>query len=137
MEAATPAAVESTATAATEATATHIAVVAAAGESASNGSASAESAIEAGASIARPSVAIPRPPVNGPSIEAAAIAAVKATTIPRARSDEDAAIEPGWPIVPVRGAGIGIVTVVAIRADRSRIAVTIVPIHRAADSNTN
>jgi hypothetical protein len=53
---------------------------------------------------------------------AATPAAMAPTPVkPRARANEDAAIEPIRPIVPVRGAGVGVVGIIAPLADRGTI----------------
>jgi hypothetical protein len=98
--------------------------------------------------ITRPSIAITGASV--PIAVAAAIAvhaavsAISVAAIPGARADKDAAIEPRRSVVSVGRASIGIIAVVAISADGSRIAVTvsrvavaISPIHRATDPNSN
>jgi hypothetical protein len=92
-------------------------------------------------SVTRPSIAITITRVSVP-IAIAAIAvhaavSVSIAAIPGTGPNEDAAIEPRRPIVPVGGAGIRIIAVVAIGADRSRVAVAVSPIHRATDPNSN
>jgi hypothetical protein len=113
---------------------TGIAVIAAPGESASNrGPATVSTTIGHSTSI---TVAIARAAVavNRPAIVSAAIAVITAV-IPGPCADEHAAEEPRRSVVPVRCAGIRIVTVITIRANGS--SVTIAPIHRGADSNSN
>jgi hypothetical protein len=129
-----------------EATAAHrVAVVAATSEAASNRGSSAVgysvsiTIAVTGATIAVTGVSVP---VYRPSIVAAAIAvktavSVSISAIPGAGTDEHSAHEPRRSIVPVRRAGIRIVAVVAIGAHRSRIAVTVSPIHRGTDPNSN
>jgi hypothetical protein len=136
---ATAATMESATTTAMEASAAHVAMNTA-GESASNSGCSAVAAtIRNGAcTITRASV-----PIAGMSVVPAAIAvhtvvsviAISTVAIPWAGSDKDAAAKPRWAIVPIRRAGVGIVAVVAISADGSRIAIA--AIHWAADSNSN
>jgi hypothetical protein len=91
--------------------------------------------------ITRPSIAI-----TGASVPIAVTAAIAVHTavstisvaaIPGARADKDAAIEPRRSVVSVGRTSIGIIAVVAISADGSRIAVAISPIHRATDPNSN
>jgi hypothetical protein len=128
MESTTTATVETAATAAMKATA--------AGESASNcGPAAVSAAIGHPASI---TITITRPAIVAAAIAivAAAISvpvpaiAIPVAAIPGSRTDEDSAEEPRRSIVPVRRAGIRIVTVIAISADRSGIAI-------APNSNSN
>src|SRR6266851_6105505 len=81
--------------------------------------------------------------ITGTSIAIAAAIAVHAAvsisvaTIQGAGPDKDAAVEPRRPVVPVRRATVGILAIVAIGADRSRVAVAVSPIHRATDPNSN
>src|SRR5258708_4340840 len=87
----------------------------------------AVSATVTGASIAVAGVSVAvaiaaTVPIYRPAIEAAAAVV---TAIPGAGADEDAAIEPRRPIVPIGRTGVGIVAVVAIGTDWSRVAVTI------------
>jgi hypothetical protein len=74
---------------------------------------------------------------------AAAIAAVYAavsiavTAIPGAGTDKEAAVEPRRSVVSVGRASIGIITVVAIGAGRSRVAIAITPVYRPTDPDSN
>jgi len=150
---ATTATMESASATTMEATAAHrVAVVAATSEAASNRGSSAvgysvsitiavtgATIAVTGATIAVTGVSVP---VYRPSIVAAAIAvktavSVSISAIPGAGTDEHSAHEPRRSIVPVRRAGIRIVAVVAIGAHRSRVAVTVSPIHRGTDPNSN
>jgi hypothetical protein len=121
VEAATTAAMESTSAATTmEAAAAHVTTVAAA------------------ITVTRSSIAITGTSV--PIAVAAAIAvhaavSISVAAIPGAGPDKDAAVEPRRSVVPVGRASVGIVSVVAIGADRSRIAIA--PIDRATNSNAN
>jgi hypothetical protein len=109
--------------------------------------ASAIAATRVSAAIAA-TVAIPRPSVAtvaiaGPSVVSAAIAvaiiapAVSIAAIPGAGPDKEAAVEPAGSIVSIRSTSVGIIAVVAIGADRSGVAVTVPPIHRATDPNSD
>jgi hypothetical protein len=67
----------------------------------------------------------------------AAVSTISVAAIPGAGADKDAAVKPRWSVVPVGRASVGIIAVVAIGADRSRVAVAVSPIHRATDPNSN
>jgi hypothetical protein len=123
----TAAAVESAATAAMEA-------ATAEAFTATEAFTAAVSATVAGVSIAVAIAATVPVPIYRPAVKAAAAVV---TAIPGAGADKDAAIEPRRPIVPIGRTGVGIVAVVAIGADWSRVAVTVSPIHRATDPNSN
>jgi hypothetical protein len=131
--------VEATAAATTVEAAAHISAIAAAGESASN---RVPAAVSAAIRHRTPiTIAISRAsvPIHGPSIVPAAIAviaaAVSISAIPGASTNERSAQKPRRSVVPVRRAGIRIIAIIAISADRSRIGIA--PIHRAANSNSN
>ena len=53
----------------------------------------------------------------------AAVSITVTAAEPGTGADEEAAIKPRWAIVTIRSAGIRIVAVITVRADRSRIAV--------------
>jgi hypothetical protein len=133
-------AVESATTAAMEASTADVAVDPAACESASN---CARSAVAATITVARPSVTVTGTciAITGSSVVPAAIAIHTAVAIsitapePRAGTDKDSAAKPRRTVVSVRSASVGSVTVVAVGANRSRVAVA--PIHRAADPDTD
>jgi hypothetical protein len=59
------------------------------------------------------------------SIDSAVAVAIAATE-PRASSDEEAAIEPGRSVVPIRSAGVRIVVVVAVRASWRTIGIAVI-----------
>jgi hypothetical protein len=61
--------------------------------------------------------------------------AISVSVIPGSGADKDSAVKPCRPVIPVRRAGIRIVTVVAVRADRS--GVSIAPVNRATDPNAD
>jgi hypothetical protein len=114
--------------AAMEAAAGHVAVVATA------------TITRACITVTRPSIAVAGTPI--PIAVTAAIAvdaavSISVAAIPRPGTDKDAAVEPRRSVVPIRRASVWIVAVVAIRADRSRVAVAVTPIHRSTDPNSN
>jgi hypothetical protein len=122
-----------------EATAAHVAVDASAGKAASSG---ASSAIAAAIRYWATNITGMAVPITRVSIVAAAIAihavvAVPVTVVPGAGANEDAAGKPRRTIVSVGRAGIGIVAVVAISADRSRIPIAVTAINRSADTNAD
>jgi hypothetical protein len=80
-------------------------------------------------SVTRSSIAI----AVAAAIAVHAAVSVAVAAIPWAGSDKDAAVKPRRSIVPVGGASIGIIPVVAIAAHRSGIAVA--PIDRSTYSN--
>jgi hypothetical protein len=90
-------------------------------------------------SVTWPPIAITRVsvPIAVAAIAVHAAVSVSIAAIPGARADKDAAIEPRRSVVSVGRTSIGIIAVVAISADGSRIAVAISPIHRATDPNSN
>jgi hypothetical protein len=97
-------------------------------------------AVAAAISVTRSSIAITGTSV--PIAVAAAIAVITAVSIsvpaiPGSGADKQTAGEPRRSIVPVGRAGIRIVAVIAIGADGSRVAVTVSPIHRATDPNSD
>jgi hypothetical protein len=127
MEAATvPVAVEATTTAATEAFPATEAFTAAVSATVARASIAI-----AGVSIAVAIAATVPVPIYRPAVEAAAAVV---TAIPGAGADKDAAIEPRRPIVPIGRTGVGVVAVVTIGTDWSRVAVTI---SWATDPNSN
>jgi hypothetical protein len=134
---ATTATVETaTTTAAVIASAIHVA----AGESASNCIPVIAAAIRHWASnITRVSIPVTRVSiVSAIAIDSSVTVAIPiaiTTPVPGAGTDEHTAGKPRWTIVAIRSAGIRIVAVIPISADRSRVAVA--PIHRATDANTN
>jgi hypothetical protein len=67
----------------------------------------------------------------------AAVSTISVAAIPGAGAEKDAAVKPRRSVVPVGRASVGIIAVVAISADRSRVAVAVSPIHRATDPNSN
>jgi hypothetical protein len=94
----------------------------------------------AAATITRSPIAITAASV--PVAVAAAIAvhaavSISVAAIPGASPDKDAAIEPPRSVIPVRRTSIGIITVVAIGADRSRVTIAITPVHRSTDPDAN
>ena len=132
MEATAATTVETTATHATTEAAAHVAVNTA-GKSASNCGSSA-----VGATVTRASITVTRAPIDRSPIEAPAVAIVataESAAEPGAGADEDAATEPRWTIVAIGCAGVGVIPVVAVGANRGiPIASTI---HRAANPNAN
>jgi hypothetical protein len=133
-------AVEAATATAMETTAAYVTVYTTTSESATNCARSAVASTSvAGTSvaIAGSPITVTGPPVDRPSVEAAAvaIAVTVAAAEPRSGTDKEAAAKPRRTIVPIRGAGIRIIAVVAIRADRGRIPVA--PVDRTADTYTN
>jgi len=88
-----------------------------------------------GSSIAITGTSVPIAVTAAIAVHAAV--SISVATIPGAGPDKDAAVEPRRPVVPVRRASVGIIAIVAIGADRSRVAVAVSPIHRATDPNSN
>jgi hypothetical protein len=125
---ATTTAVESTAaTAAMEPAAAHVTVVAAA------------TITRACITVTGSSIAI-----TGPSVPIAAaiavytaVSTISVAPIPGAGPDKESAIEPRRSVVPVRRTSVGIITVVAVGASRSRVAIAITPVRRSTDPNSN
>jgi hypothetical protein len=71
------------------------------------------------------------------AIHAVVAVSVTVTVVPGSRADKDAAGKPRRAIVSVRRAGIRIVAVVAIGADRSRIPIAVTAVNRSADTNAD
>jgi hypothetical protein len=71
------------------------------------------------------------------SITAAISAIAVSATEPRAGSDKDAAGEPRWAIVAIRCAGIRIVVVIAVIADRRGIFVAAAVVGQTANADPN
>jgi hypothetical protein len=76
-------------------------------------------------------------PIAVAAIAVHAAVSISVAAIPGASPDKDAAVEPRRSVVPVRRTSIGIITVVAISAGRSRVTITVTPVHRATDPNSN
>jgi hypothetical protein len=119
--------------------AAHVAVDAAAGEAASNRAGAVITAAiwHWATHITRMSVAVTWMSVVAAAIAIHAVVAVSVTAVPGAGANEDAAGKPRRTIVSVGRAGIGIVAVVAISADRSRIPIAVTAINRSADTNAD
>jgi hypothetical protein len=130
--------VKTTATAATDSTAT---METAAAKPAANRAATI-AATDPGASITITGTSISTAIAIAAAITVAAAIAINAAiavaitaTEPRTGSDKEAAIKPRRAVVSVRGAGVRIVAVVAVRTDRCGIAIA--AIHRTADPNAD
>jgi hypothetical protein len=107
--------------------------------SAMNRSACVSAAVAAGigywaSNVSAASITIARASVVAAAI-IAAVAVASAPSIPGARADEEAAGEPGWPVVAIGRAGVRVVAVVAIGAHWRSI--TVSPIDRASNSDAD
>src|ERR1700734_2490418 len=68
--------------------------------------------------------------VSTPAIVSTATveSAAPVAAIPRAGADKEATYEPAWSVIAVRCASVGIIRIVTVRTDRSRIPIAVIPV---------